>query len=56
MSQLAQKIRENVEFLATTEGDSIACISIEELTGILNEIGLLTKLDERLLLAGLERA
>ena len=50
MTKLAQDIRENIEFLSTTEGDTIPCISIEELTGILKKSGFINEKDEKALI------
>jgi hypothetical protein len=35
--QLLQEIQENTEWLETTEGDEVECISIENLEGILSQ-------------------
>lgn len=32
-----QEIEENTEYLETTEGDTVECIGVENLAGILNE-------------------
>jgi len=39
---LIKEIIENTEYLSTTEGDSIPCISIENLAGILARVDLIT--------------
>lgn len=41
--ELRQEIEDNTESLETTEGDSVECISIENLIGILERRGILTK-------------
>ena len=33
--ELIQSIKDNIEWLSTTEGDDVECISIENLEGIL---------------------
>ncbi len=45
MKELLEEIKENTEYLQTTEGDEISCISIENLEGLLKkyEIKLKTK-------------
>lgn len=35
--ELAQKIKNEIEWLETTEGNEVECISIENLEGILSE-------------------
>lgn len=35
VSKMLNEIEENIEWLDTTEGDSVECISIENLEGIL---------------------
>jgi hypothetical protein len=37
INQLIDKIKDNVEWLQTTEGDEIECISMENLQGILQK-------------------
>jgi len=37
LSDLIEKIQSEIEWLETTEGDSIECIGIENLSGILSE-------------------
>jgi hypothetical protein len=37
INQLIDKIKDNVEWLQTTEGDEIECISMENLQGILQQ-------------------
>lgn len=37
IENLKDKIQENIEWLETTEGDEIECISIENLEGILSK-------------------
>ncbi len=37
------QIEINTEYLVTTEGDSIPCIGIENLEGVLNDFGVLPK-------------
>lgn len=36
MEKLLETIQENIEWLQTTEGDEVECISIENLEGILS--------------------
>lgn len=41
------QVRENIEWLQTTEGDEVECISIENLEGIIKKvIGLQVKLSQ----------
>lgn len=37
LEDLVYEIQQEIEYLETTEGDSIECISIENLEGILNK-------------------
>ena len=37
LENLIEKIQDNAEFLMTTDGDDIDCISLENLEGILSE-------------------
>ena len=37
INQLIDKIKDNLEWLQTTEGDEIECISMENLQGILQQ-------------------
>lgn len=38
LENLLVKVRENTEWLETTEGDEVECISIENLDGILKQL------------------
>jgi len=38
LEELTYEIQQEIEWLETTEGDSIECIGIENLEGILNKI------------------
>lgn len=45
INQLIDKIKDNAEWLQTTEGDEIECISMENLQGILQKyLGVTLKL------------
>jgi hypothetical protein len=47
LKKLITEIQENIEYLETSEGDEIECISIENLEGILTRwFGELIKLSE----------
>ena len=50
INQLIDKIKDNVEWLQTTEGDEVECISMENLQGILQkylQVNLNLKSDEQ---------
>jgi hypothetical protein len=46
MDKIVQEVLDVVGYLETTDGDSLACITIEEVTGLLNRHGLITKEQE----------
>ena len=37
LHRIIDRIKEETEWLSTTEGDEVACISVENLIGILND-------------------
>ena len=37
LNEILEEISENTEYLETTQGDEVECISIENLKGILNK-------------------
>ena len=43
---IVQEVLDVIGYLETTDGDSLACITVEEVTGILQRYGLLTKEQE----------
>lgn len=45
LEDLVHEIQENIEFLETTEGDTVECIGIENLEEILSRFFGLTKLN-----------
>ena len=45
LEELAYEIQQEIEFLETTEGDTIECIGIENLEGILGKFFGVTKLN-----------
>jgi hypothetical protein len=45
LEELAYQIQQEIEFLETTEGDTVECIGIENLEGILGKFFGVTKLN-----------
>ena len=45
LEELTYEIQQNIEFLETTEGDTVECIGIENLEGILGKFFGLSKLN-----------
>jgi hypothetical protein len=45
LEELAYEIQQEIEFLETTEGDTVECIGIENLEGILGKFFGVTKLN-----------
>ena len=43
---MIEEILVSIEYLDTTEGDSVPCVSVEELFGILSEHKIITKQQE----------
>ena len=34
---------DNVQYLSTTDGDTVPCLSVEEVTGMLKNLGIITE-------------
>lgn len=43
MEELLKQIEDNTEYLSTTEGDEIECISVENLKGLLEQFNITKK-------------